>query len=491
MVPFLTPPNNNRTLVRFFYGSQTALRRLKAAGFLIIGLCVLTLCLTLQAEPQKPVVRLLIKMLPEQEKWFKENVLRPFEKSQNVTIEVNHFVDYDDLERQMSSDSFLDVIKVPMDRAESIREKELIRPLSDIADPATLTQFRRDFILPPLAVAEGALYYLPRKLETRIMVYRVSKVAEAVLRYKEFLPELDKLVKSYSGHGMPFGFVLKPDPNQWDYYDVLMAGFTWSKLSKGDHPGKIGHRGKNYSGTFLRLVDRAFQFGAIRGEIPYPTSKAVEEVFVWECFYAKTRCYNDLMFKEAWTGSDLWKAFGEEKIYLGFLTQLDCFMLMGTGENGLNGFTKTPDDIDFAVMPQAASLSGNEFMLANRNVTTNGWFWGIGRNSKDPQLALKLIMHMTSIENQKKEFEAFGVLSARRELLAENRDELYLKRWRNRLLQTSIRQINLNRFTIMPTYKDMDYLQNKYYRILFRLCSKPEDVFGIENVHTAIIQNDN
>jgi ABC-type glycerol-3-phosphate transport system substrate-binding protein len=166
---------------------------------------------------------------------------------------------------------------------------------------------------------------------------------------------------------------------------------------------------------------------------------------------------------------------------MSFLTQLDCFFLIGTGEDGLKGFVPFPEDIDFAVMPAAVTFTGEEFMLANRNITTGGWFWAIGSRSRQGRLALDLIKHMTSEEIQKNEFEAFGVLSARRTLLKENRDEVYLKRWRNRMLQTSIRQINLNRFTFLPTYSDMDRLQNAYYRILYRLCVENGNIYAIEN----------
>jgi ABC-type glycerol-3-phosphate transport system substrate-binding protein len=147
---------------------------------------------------------------------------------------------------------------------------------------------------------------------------------------------------------------------------------------------------------------------------------------------------------------------------------------------------QSPEDVDFAVMPAAASFSGEEFMLANRNITTGGWFWGIGKKTGKGRLALDLIKHMTSEEVQKKEFEAFGVLSARRSLLKENKDDLYLKRWRNRMLQTSIRQLNQNRFTFLPAYPDMDRLQNAYYRLLYRLCVENGDLHAIENAQGQI-----
>ncbi|MBL8028511.1 MAG: extracellular solute-binding protein [Fibrobacteres bacterium] len=470
MVSFITPPFENRVSKTRFFSQKPTLRRVLAQLFIIFAVTLSFSDLTI-----------LIKMIPEQEEWFKKEILEPYSKEKGVTVKIKRFANYNELDSMLQNDPEIDVVKIPMERSESYREKELIIPVSAIADSAETAIFRTDFMLPPLAVSERALYYIPRKLETRIMVYRVSKVKEAVEKYIKHLKDLDRELRKYRGKGMPDGYILEADPNQWDYYDILMAGYVWSKEDPKKPGGKIGHRGKNYPGTFLRLIDRSFQFGAIRGEISYLSSKPVVESFVWEGVYSKFNAYNNRMFKENWTGVDLWKTMGDNSIYLSFLTQLDCYFLIGTGENGLTGYMKTADDIDFAVMPAAASFTGEEFMLANRNITTGGWFWGISHKSASGRQALDLIKAMTSEENQKKEFEAFGVLSARRSLLKENRDELYLKRWRNRMLQTSIRQLNLNRFTFLPAYPDMERLQNSYYRLLYRLCVDNGDLHAIEN----------
>jgi ABC-type glycerol-3-phosphate transport system substrate-binding protein len=150
------------------------------------------------------------------------------------------------------------------------------------------------------------------------------------------------------------------------------------------------------------------------------------------------------------------------------------------------GYVKEPHDIDFAVIPKAASLVKEESMLENRNVTTGGWFWAVGRESKNKQLALKLIRHMTSLENQKEEFSAFGAMPTQKHLLQKNTDRLYLKRWRNRLMQVSIKQIKINRTTVLPFFKDMDKLQQKYYGVLKALCFEPENINSIHDIEQII-----
>ena len=451
---------------------------------------LLLLWLCASVFPAKQELKLLVKMIPAQAAWLEKNVLRDFEKENGVSVRLQNFETFQEMEAFAGRDKSFDIIKVPMDRAVAFREGGNLCPVSSIADDSTLTVIRRDYVLPPLAVNLDTVFYVPRKLETRIMVYRVSKVKAALAGYQALLPEISMAVALINQKGMPEGYVLEENPEEWDYFDVLAAGYVWAKASGGKNPGKVGHRGKNYEGTMLRIIDRAFQCGATRGEIPFLTSPPVTEAFEWEYIYSKLKIYNASMFDENWTGQDLWKAFGQEDIYLTFLTQLDCFFLLGTGQKGLEGFFKDADDVEFVLMPRAASLSGSESIFANRNVTTGGWFWAVGKESSSKPLALKLILAMTSRENQEKEFNAFGTFPTRKALLKQNSDKVYLKRWQNRVLQASIRQVEVNRHTVLPTFRDMIALQNRYYKVLRTLCVRPDQISTLEQVRNILSINE-
>ena len=431
---------------------------------------------------------LLVKMLPLQAVWLEENVLKPFEKENNVVIRLQNFQAYQDLERIVSQNAAFDVVKIPMDRAGAFRANGNIWAVSAVADRALQDSIRSAYLLPPLAVGGDTIWYLPRKLETRIMVYRISKVREALSAYRAMLPEINMAVAKINRKGLPTDYVLEENPDNWDYYDVLVAGYVWNKQNKGR--GRVGHRSKNYEGTMLRVVDRAFQLGATRGEIPYLTSRPVTEAFEWEYAYARLHVYNALMFEQEWTGRELWQVFGAEQIFLTFLTQIDCFFLLGNGDKKMPGFAKDAEDVGFACMPKGASLSGEEALFVNRNVTTGGWFWAIGKESPNKALALRLMLYMTSADIQEKEFNEFGTFPTRHELLKTNPDKLYMKRWQNRVLQTSLKQVEVNRYTIFPTFQDAVSMQNRYYKVLRELCVKPERFTSLDQVKKVLADND-
>jgi len=172
---------------------------------------------------------------------------------------VDHFENYADLEQKLADGGKYDIIKVPMDRAAEIASKGYIRPVSDVATPAEAIRIRQAFSLPPLAASGDTLYYIPRKLETRIMVYRISKVEQALREYADCAAPLDSAIRSFAGRGLPSGYILEKDPNKWDYYDVLMAGFVWN--DKGIGFGKIGHGGAPGSSLSMFFLHNILNFG--------------------------------------------------------------------------------------------------------------------------------------------------------------------------------------------------------------------------------------
>jgi hypothetical protein len=238
--------------------------------FIIIGF--------LSWQAQAKTVHILLKMIPVQESWFIQNIIRPFQRSQGVIVKIHRFADYNDLEKKVKENPSFDVIKVPMDRAAAFWERNYIAPIAGIADTATLRRIQADYLLPFLATRHDSLLYVPRKLESRIMVFRISKVKEAVETYQTHIIALDTALRKLGFRGMPRDYALEKDPNKWDYFDVLVAGYVWAQAEK---EGRVGHRGRNYAGTFLRIVDRAFQFGATRGEIPFVSSRARPVEGLW------------------------------------------------------------------------------------------------------------------------------------------------------------------------------------------------------------------
>ncbi|MFC1584374.1 extracellular solute-binding protein [Fibrobacterota bacterium] len=406
-------------------------------------------------------LNILIKMIPDQEKYFTETIIKGFEKQRGCKVNVHTFTDHWQLtEKLKPGQPPMDVVKVPMGMAHRLASKKLVHPLAKVIQAEKLNKIKKDYFLLKLAEVEGELYYIPRKFETRIMVYLKSKVVEAVENWSGMRPAIEAELKKALGVGLPDTYLLVDDPSDWSYLDVFVAGYYWAHTKyEGTAFGRVAHRGKDYSGTALGLMDRCFQMGAKRQDLSDVKSKYFTEVLKWESLYAGNKIYNAESWESGWDGRDIWKAFQEGKVFLSFLTQLDCYFLHGS--EGAKGYVKNPADLDFALTPAAVPL--NDKFDGSRRISTGGWLWGIGSQSKKAELAMELIRFITSNQNQIGETERFGMIPVRKDILG--RSAPFKDDWKVRVFNTSSRQLRTNRSNYLPHVEGFEKLEKQYIAV--------------------------
>ena len=281
----------------------------------------------------------LIRMIDAQGAFFSAEIATPFDHQQGGHLQT---VDYKGLD---SLEPFLDryrnralVVKVPFDRMWDLVDKGRILPINSILGAHDLDSLRHEYVLTGLAVRNNKMWYIPRKFETRVMVYRKSRVADALEAFPGLRDSINIALKEINGLGLPATFTLESDPSRWDWYDLFVVGWIWGHTAyDGFCSGRIAQRGKRYSGTALTLIDRAVQFGADSSALVNLSGDSVAEVFYWEAALAHAGIYNRAMWENGWSGGDIWKAFGNGTVFLSYMTQLDCFFIHGTGRDGLSG----------------------------------------------------------------------------------------------------------------------------------------------------------
>ena len=237
-----------------------------------------------------PEMTILIRMMPAQEKYFTEVIIPEFEKHYNCKIKVATFGDMWDIESTLklekgSRNPTISLVKTPFEMTRVLVGKGYIMPLTDVIDSLQLEQDIAEYH--PLALGLGNInerpYYLPRKLETRVMFYLKSKVEDAVSKFESFKKEINTALKKENGYGLPAGYTLEADPNQWDYYDIFVAGYIWSRTPYfGVKMPRVAFRGAKYEGTALGLIDNSIQLGATSENILQLVSDPVLRMFQWQ-----------------------------------------------------------------------------------------------------------------------------------------------------------------------------------------------------------------
>lgn len=413
-------------------------------------------------------LRIITCMLKPQFEFFEWKVIAPWAQEQALPVEVINVPDMRELEGVLLKNRDAALCMLPFGKAWAFVDKKLVQPVSPHLSRAQLRVFETEYILTWLGCRDGVQYFLPHKYETRIMVFRKSKVAEAVEMWNSDTAMRETVVaavRQVNGIGLPNDYHLEDSPEEWDFIDVCVAGLIWKEMSGAKKEGRIGHRAKQYSGTALRVIDRVYQCGGDSLTMLAMNGDPVIDALTWEAVYAALGVYNSEMFRNRWVGSDLWKAFERESVYLSFLTQVDCFFLHGNGGGQVPGHLSTPQDLGFATMPQGCSIGykpdSTVLRTGSKSITNGGWWWAIPSGCSDAGLSFKLFEHITSREIQFRECTTFGMIPVRNDVLKSDR-LLTAQGWISEMYRVSYRQIKINNNNVIPAQGEFSLISALY-----------------------------
>ncbi len=437
-----------------------------AQASLIVSLICTSACLG------REKLKILISMTTAQKNFFIREIVAPFEAKNKVKVKVISTMAIDSIEGLLKKyDGEISLVKIPFIKSWSLVRNGYISSLNEHLSDDDLEGFARTYILTRFGDRKGFQFFLPRKYETRIMVYRKSRVQAACNVWESYKGEINAMLKEVNGFGLPRNYALERRPDLWDYFDVFVAGYIWAREPyNGLKSGRVAHRAKKYSGTALRIIDRVYQCSGDSLDMLRMDGDPVVDAFAWEAAYAHAGIYNPRMIKEEWSGMDIWKGFGSEDVFLSFMTQIDCFYLFGTGSDGLVGYIDDTTDIGVSLMPSGCSLQldsiGTVLRKGSKGITTGGWWWALPKKCPQPQLAYALFTHMTSRTNQLQECMRFGMIPVRQDIL-KDRTILFSKSWKSKVFRTSYKQVQKNDANILPSIPNFDKIVDIYTEAWF------------------------
>jgi ABC-type glycerol-3-phosphate transport system substrate-binding protein len=439
---------------------------------------------------------ILIHMLKAQEDYFAKETMTGFDREKHATTKVVHYENTGDLEAELTKHAGkAAIVKIPFEKSKALIRKNFLKPLDSFLTEDELKEFRSNYLLTSLGTYGDKQYLIPRKFETRIMVYCKSKVADAVSRWPTFKEAINEDMKKINGYGLPPTYVIEDDPNKWDFFDVYVVGWIWAHTPyDGRTVPRIGHRGKRYSGTSLRIIDRVFQCGGDSTQVLTMNGNAVTDAFMWEAVYASS-VYNKRMWEEAWSGTEIWKGFRDGDVFLAFMTQVDCFFIHGTGSDGLDGYLANPDDMGVAAMPAGCSVlldpSGAVLREGGKSVTTGGWWWGIPATTPDPRLSWAMAKYITGTKSQIQDCSRFGMIPVRKDILGDM-SMMFGGGWVTSIYETSFRQLMFNKYTVIPGDPHFDEITDVYLDAWYDIvvhrnwAASPGDAPQWQHVHDVL-----
>ncbi|WP_094550439.1 extracellular solute-binding protein [Petroclostridium xylanilyticum] len=388
-----------------------------------------------------------IRMMDMQDKWFRENIIVPFEKKYGVKITVNTFEKEADLKNILELDKdkkTIGLVKTPHMMLNPLVKYGLMASLEEAAGDKVkedLKEYTEQSL--ELATIDGKVYYIPRKLETNTLLFLKSKVKDAVDNWEKMKEPINEMFKKENGVGLPADYKLEADPNEWDWFDLAVVGYYWANTEyDGKKEPRIAHRAKKYEGTTVEMLTKIYQMGGKPEDVLKMNTQLVKDMFGWEVFFKKNNLYNPAMWEEAWSGGGIWNAMAAGKVYLAFMHQIDAFFIHGGTNPEMTGYLANPDDMGVAIMPKGVSLEmkdGKPVREGEHASQMAGWWWGIPKASPDMKLSYELARWITNKENHKKEVETFGMMPVRKDMM-ENVKTTFSEPWMQEVFDVAAKQ---------------------------------------------------
>ncbi len=466
--------------------------RFRSALNVIACFSALAFVIGCSQKTEKKEISVLLRMMPSQERFFREQIIPEFEKQNNCKVSITTFTNEWDIERILKLEESkkdrqrsITLVKTPFEMARVLVTKGYMKDLYSVTDSAKVLQDLAEYhqLASGLGYFNGKPYYIPRKLETRILFYRKSKVADAISKFESHRKRINAELKKQNGFGLPAQYVLESDPGQWDFYDLYVAGSIWANEEyNGVKMGRMAHRGARYAGTALDLVDKSLQLGASREDILRLTSDKNVETYLWENIFVKNGLYNPGMWQDPWKGANIYTAIKDGKVFLASMQQIDVFLIHGWKDDpSMPSYLPDEGDMGLSVVPKAVAFeldeAGKPVYEGSRAISTGGWWWGIPKTSPHAELGYALARFITSRENQAKECSRFGMVPVRKDII-NNLPQVFDQGWVGEIFQTSIKQIGINELTTVPLVKSYAEMSQNLIDAWYSLCIEYKETDG-------------
>ena len=405
---------------------------------------------------------------------YRARILLPFEKKFKCAVDLKTYDDPAELPRLLAAGDTVDLVDPPLSMTRALVGRDLIAPLEEVVTPKELAELRKEFFLMDLGSVNGRTYFLPRYLETPVLIYLKSQVAEAVQYWDFRKDEINRALARHNGKGLPRNYVLERDPSQWDYFDLFVVGYYWSaKEVQGQKRGRMALGPLGSPATPQSLMDKVFQTGGAPEALLRMNDEAVVDMFQWQSVMIKEGILNPSLIKTRWDEPGIRDGFKRGELFLSEATQMEAFLIHGNATPEMPGFLANPEDMGVALMPKGVSLQldarGAALREGRRSVGTRGYWWGVTKQSRNRALAFRLAHYLSNTQNQILESSTFGMIPVRQDLLGEM-GLMFGGGWTSEVFQTASRQLVENRYTVVPLIEEFTDLGLNYLAAYGEIC---------------------
>jgi serine/threonine protein kinase len=316
--------------------------------------------------PTLTTFTLLARRSTDQENELIQHGLDTALKSRSLKLRLERFTQYPDLFKVLNTTQ-VDLASVPLAVAKALAQQELITPVGRVAGER-LDSIRKLYSPAALDVSSldtavgSNMAFIPDYLEVHILAYRVSKVEFAQAHWQELREDIEASLRGVNQRGLPAGYELESNAEEWDEFDLFVLGWTWAHLEEnGEAPApRLALRSASYWPSVEGLLERVCLHG--QDQALWLRSQPMIDTLTWLALHreyglARLEVWDSTPSRRA-NGTTISDGLSRGQIYLARVNQYRVSELRDRIEELQPGFTT--DDIAFAQLQAGVSVQLDE-----------------------------------------------------------------------------------------------------------------------------------
>jgi ABC-type glycerol-3-phosphate transport system substrate-binding protein len=410
-------------------------------------------------KPSRGATRYVIaQMTPTQADWYQRNVLDEFGALHNVDIKLRRVEDEAQIlpavKDALGKGNDVILFTMPTNQRARAEELGLVGSFASVSTDIAKDFAGIDAALMTQLQVNGRQQYLPFASILQVVVYRESKVRDAVQSWEQLRPEIDGVLRAWNGHGLPAGYELETMPSRWDSYDQFVLAYYWAHCRYGKEAPRprVAHRTGSEIDGEAEISAGIFRFGATAETIDRPDTPAALDYYLWESLYRDRGLYvPGMLTDKPFNDDDVLAALADGSVYLSYVDQMEAYALHGGSHRDAAALSRTPEDLGFAKIPIGMSLTldakGERMKAAESFSYREDWVFALPRGGRDAKLAYELVKYTVTPEVHAREVEALGILPLQKDVIAQSAS-LFRLSWMTDVLSAGRTQ--LRRSQVMP-----------------------------------------
>jgi len=461
----------------------------------VLGIVVNIGLLFINLAPDRPHVgfrqkaKILLRASPPRIQWMQENEFSEFAQTNDVDFEFVSAKSFDEvveiLEKEKEKPSGILLADIDDEHGDDLIRAGAVRPIADGARPKELEEALSEYIAEAVerSKSNGKVWFLPKRALVDVAIYLRPAVEEAYLHWKDDRPAIEAALKEANGVGLPQSYTLEKTPDDWDSFDIFVAGWYWAHhpahwaeqaaVMAHDHlppavtAPRIAHPCGDNEDASDELINTLYRRGASDDDLGKPDALPLLDSLQWEALFRK----HGLLAGgcEKGEGVDSFAVngmFKERKLAWAPIDQADSLWVHGGERRDAEPGMPGASDIGWATMPQGSSLEikngeaarpGKSFSFEEVHL------WAVPVHSPSPRLAFQLARFLDQRGLQQRETEAQGMLPIREDL-REDYPILFRLFWMQQMLDASFRQLERGTGDV-PDRWAVEGLDEKYAKV--------------------------